>query len=183
MSTRDQLIEITSTLIQEKGYYGTGLTEVIKEIGVPKGSLYHHFPNGKDELVAAALQHSASQRALQFKEAMKGKKTAIAGLRACVDVLMEELVDSDYKRACPLATVSLDISSMNSNLRDHCAAMFDMWTDSVQSYLEYKGEQNAAAIAEQFMIQIEGGMLLSKVHHSTKYLKTVKKQIPQLFTS
>lgn len=39
-----------------KGYYGTGIREILQSANVPKGSLYHHFPMGKDDLVAEALE-------------------------------------------------------------------------------------------------------------------------------
>jgi len=42
-------------LLERQGYYGTGLNEIVQQSGAPKGSLYHYFPGGKEELAAAAI--------------------------------------------------------------------------------------------------------------------------------
>lgn len=53
-STRDRLVQAATRLFRQRGYDGTGLTEILTEAGVPKGSLYHHFPEGKADLACAA---------------------------------------------------------------------------------------------------------------------------------
>src|SRR3982751_5168753 len=56
-STRDQIIETTCDLLELQGYHATGLNKIIKESGSPKGSLYYHFPGGKEELAIEAVNH------------------------------------------------------------------------------------------------------------------------------
>ena len=61
MSTkRDEIITATCRLLELQGYRATGINEIIRESGAPKGSLYHYFPEGKDELAAEAVAHSAA---------------------------------------------------------------------------------------------------------------------------
>ena len=56
MSTKSLIIDISTTLFQQKGYLGVGLNEILKACNISKGSLYHHFPKGKEELLVACLQ-------------------------------------------------------------------------------------------------------------------------------
>ncbi|MEO0321013.1 MAG: TetR/AcrR family transcriptional regulator [Pseudomonadota bacterium] len=55
--SRDKLIGTASQLFRARGFHGVGLTEILQESGAPKGSFYHHFPNGKDELALAVVEN------------------------------------------------------------------------------------------------------------------------------
>jgi TetR/AcrR family transcriptional repressor of lmrAB and yxaGH operons len=57
-NSRDILIEAASKLFRLRGYYGVGLNDIIEESGIPKGSLYHYFPKGKEELAIEAINHT-----------------------------------------------------------------------------------------------------------------------------
>ena len=56
MDTKSLIIDVATKLFQQKGYKGVGLNEIFKACKISKGSLYHHFPNGKEELLIACLQ-------------------------------------------------------------------------------------------------------------------------------
>ena len=58
-STRDRILDATGELLRDRGYAGTGLKAISATAGAPLGSLYHHFPHGKQEMAAAALRHAA----------------------------------------------------------------------------------------------------------------------------
>jgi len=180
MGTREKLIESTAKFIHEKGYYATGINEVLNDAGIAKGSLYHHFPNGKDELVLISLMHAAELRAQTYKSAMKGKGSAENGLKGVIDVHITELRDTNYSRGCPLATVSLEISSENETLRKACADLFEFWIHELEKYLMYKGVDAARRKAEFFMTGLEGAILLSKVQRDSRYLAQFKDQIKSL---
>ena len=55
LDTKSILIDTATTLFQQKGYKNVGLNEILKACNVTKGALYHHFPNGKDELLITCL--------------------------------------------------------------------------------------------------------------------------------
>ncbi len=55
---KDPLIETASRLFKLRGYCGVGLNDIIAESGVPKGSLYHYFPDGKEQLAIAAIDYT-----------------------------------------------------------------------------------------------------------------------------
>ena len=54
-TTPDKLIDTMIDAMQRKGLHGVGLNELLAAADAPKGSLYHHFPNGKTELSVAAI--------------------------------------------------------------------------------------------------------------------------------
>lgn len=167
-------------MIRAKGYYGTGLAEILNATSVPKGSLYHHFPLGKDELVIEALSYSAEQYARDYVRVMKGKPTPEAALIAVLDYFIERLEGSNFRQGCPLATVSLDIAADNDGLRQRCAELFGYWLDSMESYLRYKGVPDAKPKSEAFFTGLEGALMLSLIHHDARFLEQFKFRIPDI---
>lgn len=65
-STKQRMIEVMAELLETGGYGASGLSELGKETNTPKGSLYFHFPGGKDELTSLALLHSGNQLSYNF---------------------------------------------------------------------------------------------------------------------
>ena len=52
---KERMIRTASDLFRARGYHGVGLAEILEESGAPKGSFYHHFPGGKDELAVEVI--------------------------------------------------------------------------------------------------------------------------------
>src|ERR1700722_12120720 len=69
--TRQKMIVGTARLLAERGLQETSLTQVLELTDTPRGSIYHHFPNGKDELIAAAVDLAGSH-AVQVIEQSEG---------------------------------------------------------------------------------------------------------------
>ena len=57
-NAREQILQTTCNLLEKQGYHGTGLNEIVKESGAPKGSLYYYFPEGKEQITAEAVLQS-----------------------------------------------------------------------------------------------------------------------------
>jgi TetR/AcrR family transcriptional repressor of lmrAB and yxaGH operons len=53
--TRERLIRAGVELFQAKGYHGVGVAEILEAAAAPKGSFYHHFPGGKEQLAVETL--------------------------------------------------------------------------------------------------------------------------------
>ena len=58
---RSRLIRVAAALFRQRGYDGIGLAEILQASGAPKGSFYHHFPGGKEQLAEACIAHAGEQ--------------------------------------------------------------------------------------------------------------------------
>lgn len=181
MTTSQKLIISASDLLQVKGYFGTGITEVLNLAEVPKGSLYHHFPKGKDQLVVEALWHGTYEMLGRFKSVMKGKPTGLLGLSAVVDLLAEDLLKSGYSRACWVATVSLEVGEEQPEIQQACQSIYHYWLRSIEDYLIYKNENNAVEKARFFLTLVEGGFILAKASRTDSYLHKIKEDLKLIF--
>lgn len=175
-ATKENLIKATARLIEQKGYFGTGINEILKVVGVPKGSLYHHFPGGKDDLVIAALMYAGKKQQDIYASAMKGRGSVEEALNAIIDILIDRIENSDYKRSCPISAVALEITSLNEPIQKTCADIFNNWENGLASFFAYKHIKDPENVAKLYMNLIEGAFLLSKTHKNISYLKLIKDQ-------
>ena len=127
--TRERILESSGELFRRQGYMGTGVKQIIEEAGAPFGSLYHFFPGGKSELGAETIRRSGFLYGLLFPEYAGPEVELAAGVRAFFAGAAETLVETDYADACPIATVALEVSSVNDELRQACADVFNLWID------------------------------------------------------
>ena len=69
--SRTELVRTMARLLRDQGFTATGLAQVLAESGVSNGSLYHHFPGGKEDLAEAALEASGQAVASALAEALR----------------------------------------------------------------------------------------------------------------
>ena len=69
--TRATMIEGAIQLLATRGVHGASLLKVLEHTGAPRGSVYYHFPGGKEELILAALAVTG-QRHDRFVERFRG---------------------------------------------------------------------------------------------------------------
>ena len=172
--TRDRLIAATADLFQLSGYHATSVKEIVERAGAPFGSMYHHFPGGKEELGAAALATSGQAYGelidLFFGDDVTDLVDAVG---AFFGGAAATLVDSDYADACPIATVALEVVSSNEELRVAVAAVFDDWVQRAAVRLEQHGlsAADAPVVARTVIMLLEGGFLLARTTRSTQPLE------------
>jgi TetR/AcrR family transcriptional repressor of lmrAB and yxaGH operons len=170
--TRDRVLRTAASLFRSQGYHATGLNQVLAEGGAPKGSLYFHFPGGKEQLAVEALQLSAEEFAAELRQA--------GSLDEALEVLGKRLVESDFRDGCPIATVALDVASDSDPIREACESSYAMWERMIAEFLDRKGVPDVQGLATVVLAMIEGALLrartrrdLAPLQRVGKYLKTL----------
>ncbi|RVA74430.1 TetR/AcrR family transcriptional regulator, partial [Mesorhizobium sp. M7A.F.Ca.US.006.04.2.1] len=72
--TRTRILETTGLLLRQHGYHGTSLNDILSASGAPRGSLYFHFPGGKDQLVIEVTRASVADVTERLGEALAAEK-------------------------------------------------------------------------------------------------------------
>ncbi|MFG6195368.1 TetR/AcrR family transcriptional regulator [Nonomuraea sp. JJY05] len=171
--TSARLVESMLELIQARGYSGTGLNTVVEHARAPKGSLYFHFPEGKEALGEKAVELAADRfRALVVGSALEPGSPGDV-VRRVIDVLGGMLTDSDFQLGCPVSVVTLEMGAQSERLRDACANAFGSWIDPMAEYLAAQGRPASAArtLATAVVSTVEGAMILSRAQRSTEPLR------------
>jgi len=165
--SRDRMVRAAVELFRERGYAATSFGDVLTRSGAPRGSIYHHFPGGKEELAAEALRRytAASVRALR---AAVENGSAVEAVRAFVLGSRNALVASDYRRGCPIAGVALDLMPTDDALAGRVTEAFAQWREVLCGALERDGvpAARAAALASLVVAAAEGALLLGRADRS-----------------
>jgi TetR/AcrR family transcriptional repressor of lmrAB and yxaGH operons len=177
--SRDAFVLTTGQLLRRRGYAATGLSEIVARSGCPRGSLYFHFPGGKEQLAAAAMEHAGEQLRRAIEAVLDGADSLEAGIAALFDVLAAGLAASGYADGCPIATVALEAASESEVLRGAAAGAFDAWLSALRARLRAEGLGDAAARrrALSILAAMEGGLILARAQRDVAPLLAVRDEL------
>lgn len=182
VDTRDRIIEATAALLEAQGFHGTGLNQIVRESGAPKGSLYYYFPGGKEELVSAAVVWSGSAAADRIRDVMAPHATGADALRSVVLTIAQSMRESDYRTGSPVASVALEMAAESDVVSDACSAVYDLWQGVVRDKLVALGHDRGQAtrLAISIVAALEGAVVLSRASRSVLPLEHVARDLSLL---
>jgi TetR/AcrR family transcriptional repressor of lmrAB and yxaGH operons len=174
------MVVTTAKLLRRQGYHGTGLNQIIAESGAPKGSIYFHFPGGKEQLAAEAIVASA----VYYDAVMSTceRATAIESFDVYIDEAARWLERTGFAEGCPIATVALEVGPTSTVIGEACAQAIAILLDRVTGWLEADGfsPETARARAELVHAAMEGALIFAKARRSVEPLTTLRRQLPEL---
>ena len=169
-STKERILDAGAELFRRQGYAATGLKQLVARAEAPFGSLYHHFPGGKDELTAEVIRRSAGYYLELFEDEVGFAADPVEGTRRFFAAAAETLEETGYEDACPIAVVALEVASTNDVLRRATHDVFEVWLDGLTAWYSASGidQGRARALAVHFLAALEGAFLLSRAAHDTE---------------
>lgn len=175
VGSRERMIAATADLLQKQGYSGTGLAEILAKSGAPRGSLYFHFPEGKEQLACEALAAHGKEWLARFREITRDAKDPSDSLERACRMLGDELERSGWELGCPIATVALEAAHTSTAIQRTCAAHFAELEEMVAAQLVQAGvPASLAPLAATFTVSaLEGSLLLARVQRSREPLERV----------
>lgn len=179
---REHLIQTAAKLFRQRGYAATGLNDILRESGAPKGSLYHYFPGGKEELGVAAVRW-AGERGHNTLAQMAAEATDTPTLlRAYAAQLAGWMAASDYRDGCPIATCLLETAPASSAMTVAGRAVFADWCAVLQQALQRDGldEDAARRLAQLAVASLEGALLLARVAGSDQPIVETAEEVAAL---
>ena len=176
--SRQRFLASAARLLQQRGYHGTAISDVLADSGAPRGSLYFLFPGGKEELAAAAIELGASQICAAMRHLFETTAELDKAIDAVVAMLCAQLESSGYSLGCPVAPVALeDIDS--ARVQGAVTTAYDTWQDVIAERLQRDGHRRSRAreLAVFALSAIEGALLLAKVRRDVAPLQRVAKEL------
>lgn len=173
-STKNKLIWTAAKLFQEKGYNGVGLSEILAASGVPKGSLYHHFPKGKSDLALAAANFVNGEMTRIIDEAFGSASTYQDGAATLFHKLAKLFDLMGQHSACPVSHILFGEPN-NVEFRKRTADVFDAWIALIVAHAERLGEtpDAAKAGARHLFLVLQGGWTLARARQDSSELRSL----------
>jgi len=171
-TTRERIVGVSADLMRRQGYAATGVKQIVTAAQAPFGSLYHHFPGGKEQLGAEAIRASGALYEQLIPAVFDPAPDLPTAVRAFFAGAGEHLKATDFADACPIATVALEVSSSSEVMRVACAEVFERWLAAGVERFVAGGlsEQRARELAVSMFAALEGAFVLARAVRDTEAL-------------
>ena len=184
-NSRSRILSVTASLLQDQGYHATGLNQIISESNSPKGSLYYYFPGGKEELVAEAVRMSAEATLEKLDACFTATSDLLEGLSHFLEGSVRTLLQTDYKKGCPIASVGLEAAPNSAPIQAVCAEFFQSVESRLTRRLEKEGfpGERARMLANLIFCGFEGALIASRIRRDVTPLRVYQASISALVIS
>ena len=170
---RQTMVWAAAKLFRRQGYNGTGLRDILAASGAARGSLYHHFPGGKEEIGAAAVTAAGGLVTETFRELANVSDSPADFLRRYTDLLVRWLEASKFRDGCPITTTLLETTPGSAAITAAGRAVFDDWSGVMEMLLARHGwpAERIAPTATAIIAGLEGALMLARVRGSSQPIR------------
>ncbi|RVC58473.1 MAG: TetR/AcrR family transcriptional regulator [Mesorhizobium sp.] len=178
--TRARILETTGLLLRQRGYHGTSLNDILSASAAPRGSLYFHFPGGKDQLVIEVTRASVAEVTERLGAALAAEDNPAVSVRHIYQSVATMLEENQFSLGCPIAPVVLD--SPTPELAELCRAAFEQWIGLLRQAFVRAGvpERRAQALALLVESSLEGLMVIARATRDHGPLTAVADEVTAL---
>lgn len=180
-STRERMVIGAAGSIRRYGASATSIDRVLAVSRAPRGSVYHHFPGGRTQLVAEAVTYAGERVGAQIAAAA-AHGSPVRVLEEFIEMWRDQLVTSGYRDGCPVVAVAVESSDEDPQLTDAAGAAFDQWSAQLGDLMVDAGVPSgrAARLATLVIAAVEGALVLGRAQRSTRPLDDVGVELRDL---
>ncbi|OKH72275.1 TetR family transcriptional regulator [Mycobacterium sp. SWH-M3] len=182
-STRTRMLVSAVEVLRERGAAGVTIDEVLTRSGAPRGSVYHHFPGGRHQILTEALLFAGDSIGSLIDESAQDGGLAL--VRRFVTFWENLLADSDYTAGCPVVAAAIGAADDEPQLSSIAGDIFGRWRESLGRAFAADGfeESDAESLAVMCISALEGAVVLCRSSRSTNALREVALQLEFLIKS
>ncbi|WP_018659993.1 TetR/AcrR family transcriptional regulator [Heyndrickxia acidiproducens] len=180
-NTRESIIHTAKYLFQIQGYHATGINQIIKDSGAPKGSLYYHFPNGKEEIAIAAIDSVKNEVKEEVQLLLSSYEDPVEAIQAQFLHVASKVLN-DQQVEFRIGLIASESVSTSENIREACKSAYHEWMSLISDYLVQKGysRESAEQTAALVYILMEGAMTMSITYQDVSFFKMLAEKTPYI---
>ena len=171
--TRTKMLISAAEVMRERGAAGVTIDEVLARSGAPRGSVYYHFPDGRNQILAEALHYAGEAIAADIDDAAGRGATFL--LRQFVEFWERVLADSDFHAGCPVVAAAIGSADDEVLLSAEAGRIFAHWRTALTWAFVADGlvESDADSLAVMSIAALEGAVVLCRSTRSIDPLRKV----------
>jgi len=176
-SPRTRMIQSAALLMRERGAEATSFSEVLAHSRAPRGSIYHHFPGGKTQLIEEATRYGGDFIAAGLAAVAK-QGSSLEMVDAIGEFWRSVLRQSEFAAGCPVVAATVDADHIPA-VRDAAGAAFRSWEELAVEALRRDGvpEERARRLATLAIAATEGAVVLARAQRSEEPLDRVLEEV------
>jgi len=171
-------------LLARRGYEGMGMKSLSDTSQAVYGSIYHHFPGGKEEIAVRAV-HLAGEQISPLLEAVFAPDADTKGaLEAMFAFMADRLAAGEWTLGCPVGTPALDGGATSEKVLQACSEVLAGWERIIAAHLRAKGHTGARsdALAATVLATYEGATVMARAHRDAAVLQAAGRAMVELCT-
>lgn len=182
----------TVDLVRRRGVSGTSLRDVVRHTKTPRGSLGHHFPQGKGQLLAEAIAVSRTHISRSLAAALE-QRGAVQGLRAFAEQWREMLESTRFEAGCAVLPFAIEHwhdgseseQRVQRQLRQSARETLEEWRALLADALRRESVPRARAdsLATVALAAFEGAIVLCRVSRSVEPLEQASGELERMFSA
>jgi TetR/AcrR family transcriptional regulator, lmrAB and yxaGH operons repressor len=175
--TRNKMLVSAAQVMRERGAAGVTIDAVLARSGAPRGSVYYHFPDGRNQILTEALRYAGDSITAMIDDA--ADRGARALLREYVEFWERLLTDGDFNAGCPVVAAAIGSADDELELSTEAGTILGRWCTALTRAFVADGfeDADAASLAMMSIAALEGGIMLSRSTHSAEPLRQVGDQL------
>ncbi|WP_018180458.1 TetR/AcrR family transcriptional regulator [Jongsikchunia kroppenstedtii] len=168
--TRARILDATAELYRRQGMAATGLKQIAAAAGAPFGSIYHHFPGGKEQISEEVIHAEGVRYGLFVGQQLADVTDIPAEIPDVFNSAARLLEETDYAEACSIETIALEVASTNERLRSATETVFSSWIDGLTQWFGQTGlpDDVCRSLALSCLTSLEGAFVLCRSLRSTE---------------
>ncbi|MGF9695952.1 TetR/AcrR family transcriptional regulator [Paenibacillus sp. MABNR03] len=174
-NAKELIVSTAARLFFSQGYHATGLNQIIKESSTPKGSLYHYFPHGKEELAHECIQKANEHIMQKFEDTFAAHESTGDAIQRFIHDMADETEAAGFTGFLPFSFwAAVETSCISHQLRVACQGVFANWQQIITKHLmmEGVGEEKARETGLLVISLMEGALIISLTNQDKQPLLT-----------
>lgn len=178
-NSREQILLTTCDLLENQGFHGTGLNEIVRESGAPKGSIYYYFPAGKEEIVAETVRFAGQRTAERIRAHLATIADPAEAIQSFLETIAYHIEASGFRSGGPLTIVASESATTHERINDACQEAYNGLREAFAEKLRSTGipGEKVESLAWTVNAAIEGAIILSRTFHTGNPLREAGRQL------